>query len=32
MNEHPIQNLMTETMEKIKKMVDVDTIDRKSVV
>lgn len=26
MNEHPIQNLMTETMEKIKKMVDVDTI------
>lgn len=26
MNEHPIQSLMTETMEKIKKMVDVDTI------
>ena len=26
MNEHPIQNLMTETMEKIKKMVDVNTI------
>lgn len=26
MNEHPIQTLMTETMEKIKKMVDVDTI------
>lgn len=26
MNEHPIQNLMTETMERIKKMVDVDTI------
>ena len=26
MNEHPIQSLMSETMEKIKKMVDVDTI------
>ena len=26
MNEHPIQGLMTETMEKIKKMVDVNTI------
>ena len=26
MNEHQIQNIMTETMEKIKKMVDVDTI------
>lgn len=26
MSEHPIQSLMTETMEKIKKMVDVDTI------
>ena len=26
MNEHPIQNLMSETMEKIKSMVDVDTV------
>lgn len=26
MSEHPIQHLMTETMEKIKAMVDVDTI------
>lgn len=26
MNEHPIQNLMAETMEKIKTMVDVNTI------
>ena len=26
MNEHPISNLMTETMAKIKEMVDVDTI------
>lgn len=26
MNEHPIQNLMSETMEKIKSMVDVNTI------
>lgn len=26
MSEHPIQNLMTETMEKIKSMVDVDTV------
>ena len=26
MSEHPISNLMTETMAKIKEMVDVDTI------
>lgn len=26
MSEHPIQNLMTETMERIKNMVDVNTI------
>lgn len=26
MNEHPISNLMTQTMAKIKEMVDVDTI------
>ena len=26
MNEHPISNLMTETMAKIKEMVDVNTI------
>ena len=26
MNEHPIKNLMSETMEKIKSMVDVNTI------
>ena len=26
MSDHPIQNLMTETMEKIKQMVDVNTI------
>ena len=26
MSEHPIQNLMAETMEKIKSMVDVNTI------
>lgn len=26
MNEHPIQNLMSETMDKIKSMVDVDTV------
>ena len=26
MNEHPIGNLMTETMAKIKEMVDVNTI------
>ena len=26
MSDHPIQNLMTETMEKIKSMVDVNTI------
>ena len=26
MNEHPISNLMTETMSKIKEMVDVNTI------
>ena len=26
MNDHPISSLMTETMAKIKEMVDVDTI------
>lgn len=31
MNEHPIKNLMTETMEKIKSMVDVNTIIGKPI-
>ncbi len=32
MNEHPISNLMTETMAKIKEMVDVNTIIGKPIV
>lgn len=31
MNEHPIKNLMSETMEKIKSMVDVNTIIGKPI-
>ncbi len=31
MNEHPIKNLMSETMEKIKSMVDVNTIIAKPI-